>query len=81
MSDLKCWWDLDAEVGRARLVVAKDAADAAKRAGVTPGIFPFKFRPSAGPLPHGITRAGLYRNVGGAWVREQPAKGPPDLED
>lgn len=78
-NNLQSWWGT--EDGRTVLLVARDVVAAAKLAGVTGGSFPFRFRVRLGPLPYGVGRAGLYRNVGGAWVRDEPAKGPPDLEE
>lgn len=81
MSDLSSWW------GGTRaehvLVVAKDEAAAAKIAGVRPADLPFKYRKRVGPLPFGVARPGLYRNVGGAWVRDEPANPPigPELRE
>lgn len=64
MSDLRKWWG--GTKADHLLLVAKDEATAAKIAGVRQSIFPFKFRPSIGPLPYGVSKPGLYRNVGGA---------------
>lgn len=79
MSDLRYW------VGgtKAELVVlvARNESAAARLAGLRTSDLPFKFRARTGPLPYGVGKPGVYRSVGGVWVRDEPAEGPPDLEE
>lgn len=82
MRELRTWWGQTQKTGGTVLLVARDTTTAAKLVGLPRSDLPFHFRERTGVLGCGLTRGGVYRDRGlGAWVRDEPAKDLPDLED
>ena len=78
MSDLKAWRGTLG--GREAVVVARTGPEAAKLAGIRLADLPFRFERTV--RPYSADKPGVYRHTGaGVYVREQPAKLPPDPED
>lgn len=78
MSDLKAWRGTLG--GREAVLVARTGSEAARLAGIKPADLPFRFERTT--RPHGADRPGVYRHAcAGVYVRELPARPPPDLEE